>query len=264
LTGSLVDVGVGASGGLPTVGASTVAWFDEPLQEALAKAGALVPLVEIFSAYHQSLLNPANLKAALACGSRLTVHAPWEGLDLASLDEDLRRAAVATHQREVERAAAVGAELYVVHPDTGTERGNGWSRSAARAALARSFADLLEIQESHGVPVAVENLPDPRTSLFTAPGLDLGGLGFTLDAGHAALAGSLDEFLGAVDGLCHMHLHDNLGPQDFVDRHLALGEGVVDVVAALRVADATGVSVVLEVVDEEAVVRSLAQIATFV
>lgn len=262
MTGGLTDSGVDANGDGPVVGASTVAWFDEPLREALARAAALVPLIEVFSAHHHSLLDRGNLKAALACERRLTVHAPWAGLDLGSLDEDDRRATVATHAREIERAAAVGAEVYVVHPDGVGARSDGWAEADARSALARSFEDLLELQQRYRLPVAVENLPDARTSLFTAPGLDLGGLGFTLDAGHAALAGSLEDFLGAAHGLRHVHLHDNHGPHDFVDRHLALGQGVVDIRAVLGAADAAGVSVVLEMIDEAAVAESLTHAAS--
>jgi sugar phosphate isomerase/epimerase len=261
LTGGPTDVAAGANGDAAVVGASTVAWFYHPLHEALARAAALVPLVEIFSAHHHSLLEPANLQAALACERRLTVHAPWAGLDLGSLDEDQRRAAVAAHGQEIERAAAIGAEVYVVHPDGVGERAPGWSERAARGALARSFDALLSLQEQHGIAVAIENLPDPRTSLFTAPGLDLRGLGFTLDAGHAAMAGSLGEFLRSVDGMRHIHLHDNHGPRDFVDRHLALGRGVVDVPAVLQTACATGTAVVLELIDEDAVVESLDLVA---
>jgi len=257
----LTNVGAGATGDAAVVGASTVAWFDDPLQEALVRAAALVPLVEVFSANHHSLLEPANLQAALVCDRRLTVHAPWAGLDLGSLDEDQRRAAIAAHGHEIERAAAIGAEVYVVHPDGVGKRAPGWSERAAYGALARSFDALLGLQEQHGVAVAVENLPDPRTSVFTAPGLDLRGLGFTLDAGHATLAGSLPEFLRSLDGVRHIHLHDNHGPADFVDRHLALGRGVVDVPAVLQAASATGAAVVLELIDEEAIVESLRMVA---
>ncbi len=256
-TVSLTNITADANGDATVVGASTVAWFSSPLREALARASALVPLIEIFSAHHHSLLEPANLRAALACERRLTVHAPWANLDLTSLDEDQRQATIATHGREIERAAAIGAEVYVVHLDGIGERGRDWSETAAHTALARSLDALLELQEQHGIPVAVENLPDPRTSVFTAPGLDLRGLGFTLDAGHATLADSLQEFLGSLDGVRHIHLHDNHGPADFVDRHLALGRGVVDVPAVLRAASASGVAVVLELLSGDAVIESL-------
>lgn len=249
--------GAGDVLGPPSIGASTVAWYDESLGEALERAASLVPLVEIFSAHNHDLLGSANLRAALACGLRLTVHAPWAGLDLDDPIEERRHATLAVHDRQLERAAAVGAEVYVVHPDGGAPRDACWSAEGARAALSRSFADLVVLQERHGVPVAIENLPDQNKSAFATPGLDLGGLGHALDAGHAALAGSLQAFLRDAGSLRHVHLHDNHGPQDACDRHLPLGRGIVDVPAVVGLARARNVAVVLEMVDEAGVLESL-------
>lgn len=251
----------GLAPSMPTVGVSTVVWYDNPLPVALERAASLVPLVEIFSVHNHSLLDPANLRAATRVSVRFTVHAPWVGLDLASVVDEARAAAVREHDRQLSRAAEIGAEVYVVHIDGSGDREPGWAHSAMMAAFSRSAEELLASQERSGVRVAVENLPDPRTSLFTAPGLDLGGLGLALDAGHAALAGTLKDFLRDGVTPSHFHLHDNQGPSDGRDYHLALGRGTVDVPAVLKAAREAGAAVVLELVEEAAVPESLTYLA---
>ena len=101
-------------------------------------------------------------------------------------------------------------------------------------------------------------MPFLKRSHFIAPDdLDLQGLGFTLDVGHAALTGTLLSWLATPPGtITHMHLHDNQGPYGG-DLHQALGSGVVDAAPAMAAAQAAGATVVLEHIDEAAVTASL-------
>ena len=55
-----------------------------------------------------------------------------------------------------------------------------------------------------------------------------------------------------------MHLHDNRGPADAGDPHLPLGRGVVDAGAVVRKARESGARVILELLDETAIVESVA------
>ena len=55
-----------------------------------------------------------------------------------------------------------------------------------------------------------------------------------------------------------MHLHDNRGPADAGDPHLPLGRGVVDAGAVVRRARESGARVILELLDETAIVESVA------
>jgi sugar phosphate isomerase/epimerase len=111
-----------------------------------------------------------------------------------------------------------------------------------------------------GVRIVMENMPGLGVSHFTGPGdLELGELGLVLDCGHAAISGTLDEFLADPQAaLTHVHLHSNAGPADSVDSHGPLGEGVVDALAVLRVARTAGATVILEHLDEAAAVASIA------
>jgi sugar phosphate isomerase/epimerase len=153
-------------------------------------------------------------------------------------------------------AAELGARLYVVHPDM-QRRARGWNPKVA-ASLERAFEELSALQHEIGLSIAVENMPFHKHSHFIAPGdLDLRGLGLALDAGHAAVTGTLSDWLSdpQVD-LRHVHLHDNLG-QASDDHHHPLGTGVIDIEPVLQAARAAGASIVLEHKDEASVLVSL-------
>ena len=102
------------------------------------------------------------------------------------------------------------------------------------ARLERSFAELRGLQDELGVTIVVENMPFRGHSHFTAPGdLDLQGLSLAFDVGHAAIAGTLADWLADPRGTVrHVHLHDNHGLHGH-DLHHSLGTGVVDVAPAL-------------------------------
>ena len=79
-----------------------------------------------------------------------------------------------------------------------------------------------------------------------------------LDTGHAALTGTLAEWLSEPQAnLRHVHLHDN-GGRGHGDRHQPLGSGVVDVAPVLAAARAAGATIALELTNEADVVASLA------
>jgi sugar phosphate isomerase/epimerase len=121
-----------------------------------------------------------------------------------------------------------------------------------------SIAELAELQRELGVPIAIENLI-ARHSVFAAPGeLDLGELGFVLDAGHASISGTLGAFLAEPRArLVHVHLHDNRGPVDDDDPHRPLGTGLVDAAAVLSAARAAGATVILELLNEADLLASI-------
>ena len=242
----------------PDIGLPTDAWYRLPLAAALERISARAELAEIFSAEEHNLLAAANRRAAAASGLQLTVHGPHDDLEPGSLRERDRRHAVQVHRRHLEAAAEVGALTYVVHPDY---RGCALPRDPRVVdALQRTFAELEELQRQYGVRIVVENMPGVGFSHFGAPGdLDLGALGLILDTGHAAICGTLHDFLSEPHAeLAHVHLHDNRGPADAGDPHLPLGRGVVDAAAVVRKARESGALIILELLDESAIVESVA------
>ena len=250
--------------GLPDIGISTSAYSEYVLAPALSRIAELArdeglqPSAEIRSFGLHTLLSPRNRRAALAAGLDYTVHGPFGYTGIADVDDASRIEALDEHRRHLEAAAWIGARLYVVHPDW-RPHANGARDPRVVAALAASFATLLELQREYGVEILVENMPGAGHSHFTHPGdLDLQGLGLLLDVGHASISGCLDAWLEDPRArLRHLHLHSNAGRGDDADPHLPLGAGVVDAAAAMAAARAAGASVVLEHDRHEAVVASL-------
>jgi sugar phosphate isomerase/epimerase len=244
----------------PDIGISTDPWDPLPLAQALERASGFASLVEIGSYGEHSLTSRANRRAAVASGLRFTVHGPYWGLDIGSTEERERRAAVDTHLRHFEGAADVDARCYVVHPDYSPV---ARPRSAeVTAALQRSLGELERAQRDCPTAIALENMPDPAHSHFVASDdLRLGRLSLVLDAGHAAIAGLLPKwFEEPPPSLVHVHLHDNRGEGDVADPHLPLGAGTLDIAGTIAAARSLGVTMILEMLDETAVRRSIAHL----
>lgn len=244
----------------PDIGLAAATWFDRPLATALDHIAPVAELAEVYSDYNHSLIKAANRRAAVRSGLRLTVHGPWEGADVGHPCEATRQAALAIHRRHLEAAAEVGATLYVLHPDY--DLAPIVRSDAVRDALQRTVVELAALQDEYGLEVTLENLMGADHTHFARPGdLDLGELGLTLDAGHAAACGVLAEFLREPQAqLRHVHLHDNAGPvngETGADSHLALGLGAVDTGAVLTAARRAGASTIIEVLTPEGLKASL-------
>ena len=238
------------------IGISTGAYADLPLTAALSRITDLAPAAEVYSSGPHSLLERENARAIAGAGLPFNVHGPFTHDGLGNPYEPMRRAAVKLHRRHMKVAARLGATLYIVHPDLQARPGP--RNPDVVGALERSFAELRAIQDHLGLPVAVENMAESDSSHFSAPGdLDLQGLGVALDAGHAALTGTLGEWLADPRAtLLHVHLHDNQGAGG-VDLHLPLGGGTIDFAPVLEVARAAGVTMVFELTCEADVISSL-------
>jgi sugar phosphate isomerase/epimerase len=238
---------------------SSGAWARLPLAAALLRIAEIAPAAEICSWGLHSLVEPVNARAVDLSGLPFTVHAPFTHDLLGSRSASKRRTAIDLHERHMAASAALGARYYVIHPDL--QRRQKPRNPRTVAALQRSFEELRRLQDEYELSVLVENMPFLRRSHFLAPDdLDLQGLGLTLDVGHAAITGTIGVWLATPPGtITHMHLHDNQGPHNG-DLHQALGTGIVDAAPAIAAAEASGATVVLEHIDEAAVLASLAHL----
>jgi sugar phosphate isomerase/epimerase len=227
------------------IGVSTGAYAGLPLAAALLRIAELAPFAEVCSWGRHSLTDPENAQAVSEVGLPFTVHGPMVHDGVGATFWGRHRAVRDMHRRHMTAAAELGALLYVVHPDSHVRQ--RLNNPAAAAAFGHALEELRTLQQQTGVRVVVENLPFSWLSRYTNPGdLDLDGLGFALDVGHAAIEGLLRLWLTVPQSaLSHMHLHDNHG-HNSGDEHLALGEGVIDVAPALAAARAAGASIVLE------------------
>ena len=217
---------------------STGAYADLPLAAVLLVIRELAPAAEITSYGAHSLLELDNARAVAALGFPFSVHGPFIRVDIGSTSEAKRRAGVELHRRHISVASALGAHLYLVHPDR--QRKPLPRQPAVISALKRSFSELSDFQDRYHIRIVVENMPYHGRSHFTSPGdLDLCGLGLALDVGHAAVSDTLPAWLeDSHEVLRHVHLHDNLGPSHG-DQHRPLGTGVVDAAAVIAKARAS-------------------------
>ncbi len=170
-------------------------------------------------------------------GLELSVHARYSGINLSSPNPKVRRAAVEVAREDLEFAARIGARRLNLHagdvnwydvppPD---HPDHAWmveelNRLRARhlAAAALSIAEIEEMAIATGIEVLVENLYKPWDLLLTPEEVRAfletfnQPPGFTLDTGHALVAGcSPVAFLRPLNGrIRHLHLHWNDGAFD--------------------------------------------------
>ncbi|WP_297464563.1 sugar phosphate isomerase/epimerase family protein [Thermococcus sp.] len=163
-------------------------------------------------------------------GMKVTVHAPFGDVNIASFNERIRDASLEIIRETLELSAELGAMVVTVHP-------GHWSPVSVnnpREYLEihrRSLRDIARWSEEYGVKVGVENMP--RFPILDAQDCDrlaeiIGGIeiGITFDVGHLnTTTQNFDRFLELfADRIVHVHLHDNSGERD---EHLPPGRGTV-------------------------------------
>lgn len=158
-----------------------------------------------------------------------TVHAPFSGLNPASLNDDIRKTTVTQLEACIEKAAEV-TDRITVHP--GYLEPNGRNlRSEAWNNHKKAVEILGMTAEKYGITACLENMPNLEDFYCRDP-YELEGLidgtnmKMTFDAGHANTCGNLPEFCKVVlPKAHHMHIHDNHGK---FDEHLSVGKGTID------------------------------------
>ena len=161
-----------------------------------------------------------------------TIHPPIGQNNLASPDEDVRRASVAEISECFAAFAGVGGFAAIVHP---SGPGPDAPYDARIDAFRRSLDTLYARADALGICLACENLPGHRRPHPLARMEQLRALldqyppdvGICLDTGHSVLNGAdpADEVKIAGDRLIAVHLCDTDGIED---RHWLPGRGIID------------------------------------
>jgi len=216
------------------VGISTCCLMDIPLEEALDELAPLTDLIEVMDEGLHFITDTSLFEQYT---QDFTLHAPFHGMNIASVFEPIRKASVQVMVGCFEVAAAIGAPV-VMHPGY-----FAWEqeRAASDRQFRMSLQELGRAAAERSVTFWFENMGDMNYfNLRTPADLALiGDTGLTLDTGHAHLNRCLPAFLKTP--FRHMHIHDNKGR---TDSHSAVGEGTIDfrpVMAALRQRHATAV-----------------------
>jgi len=170
-----------------------------------------------------------------------TMHTPYNGVNIASLDEDIRVAAVKRIADSMRFAGAVGVKTVIVHPSGRPGPNEAPFRLEAMGAATecayRSVSELVKTAGETGVRIALENLSSvglpcrPLKSVQELRALiadfprDLVGL--CLDVGHACISGfdPAEQARLGSDRLWALHLQDVDGKRDC---HWVPGRGIID------------------------------------
>ncbi len=161
---------------------------------------------------------------------RIFSHAPFFGLDVASIDMGISRYSIACLEKAVDVTAAIGGNLMVMHtgylPQYSRVGRRYWFRN-----WSGRMPRLVEKARSRGVTIALENTWDDRPEVLLhlrelLP--ERNNVKFCLDTGHLNVYSQLPlrrwwRSLG--DDIAAVHLHDNDG---LSDDHLPPGGGTVD------------------------------------
>lgn len=181
------------------------------------------------------LIEKEFLELAPSYDLQYSAHAPMSDINIGSLNQRMREAALQELIAGLGAAHRMGMDPYTVHPGFMTPLGFV-SQDKVREVVRHSLRRLEKVSLDLGVRVAVENMPRFPFSMATTPpdlvhlieGLEVG---ICLDIGHANTMGLLPDFLRLRDRVINVHIHDNVGE---MDQHLPIGKGTVDFKAALR------------------------------
>jgi sugar phosphate isomerase/epimerase len=162
-------------------------------------------------------------------GLRVSVHAPYGDLNLATLNDPIYRESIRQVCSCIEKAADL-TDRVTLHPGYLSPVGKlvpqkiwDLQKSALR--------QIGKVASDNGVLACLENMIGVKEFLCRDPGELIGmtdgieGIGMTFDFGHANTVGRVSEFLPLVSKANHIHIHDNHGERD---EHLALGDGTIN------------------------------------
>ena len=160
---------------------------------------------------------------------KTSVHSPLSDINIASLNESIRKASIKEIKDSINLASKIDASVVVVHPGHMAFLAREFPDEIMKNSL-KSLKECSKYAEEHGISLCVENMPDMEGLI--CKNLDelyeltqqLGVL-MTLDVGHAHNMGlSVDEML-KYDNIGHIHLSDNDGS---FDNHDAIGSKNID------------------------------------
>jgi sugar phosphate isomerase/epimerase len=175
----------------------------------------------------------------LDSGLKITVHAPFADLNLASLDQRVRELSIERIEEALQASHELGSEIVTIHPGFFSplgfllpERVNE-NNSDSIARLSREAEEL-------GVTLALENMPPWKGSMGDSMDdlidrIEGTGARICFDVGHAHIGGAIEGFIGRSDLIANVHIHENDGKDDL---HLPIGSK--DVIGVMEKLEARG------------------------
>jgi sugar phosphate isomerase/epimerase len=165
-------------------------------------------------------------------GLKYSVHAPFADVNISSPSKPLLKAMLKRLEYSIMHAQALNSYLWVFHPGMKTGISLFYPNMAWLQNL-KSVQKLAKASKEYGVPIAIENVPEPYPCLmksvedfenFYAQMNE--NIGIVLDVGHTNINGQTESFLRTLESkIVHLHVSDNDGKSD---QHLGVGRGTVD------------------------------------
>jgi sugar phosphate isomerase/epimerase len=223
------------------IGTTSMVFWQTGLVEGIQTTAQLgFDSIEIWVSHFrkETGLSVGELAALLKrTGMSCTIHAPIRDINIASVNEGIRRESTDQQIEAVELCAALGGELVVVHPGQRSSKRSDpcehWEHQAD------SYVRILEAAQAHGVTVTVENMEWEKENELVRTVTDIerlqGMIGdfhlpVTLDITHLA---DTERCIAAIDALgdsiVHVHVSD-FGEK----RHIPLGSGTLDLKRILQ------------------------------
>ena len=167
---------------------------------------------------------------------RFQVHAPLSDVNIGSVHEPMRIAAVDEIKQAIMMCRQLEIPLVTIHP--GFVQGIAFlNKAKALEKTKESVKEIASYASGQSVTVVVENLPANINATCThadelLEAIEGSGLGICFDMGHANTAGQMDEMLRLVDRFKNVHLHNNDGQWD---QHNRVDDGSADVLKVISV-----------------------------
>jgi len=159
----------------------------------------------------------------------ISVHAPFNDLNIAALNLQLRTLAIDYIKETITTADKLDIKLISLHPGHLCPSGV-YAVDKVKEANLKSLHEIDEFASNYNITLALENMPVKHWTLGNTATEILSmisntDIGMCFDVGHAFILGEVDNFLNNIDHIKNVHVHDNNGRRD---EHLVLGEGAID------------------------------------
>ncbi|MCC7553869.1 MAG: sugar phosphate isomerase/epimerase [Methanobacteriaceae archaeon] len=198
--------------------------FDEVCQIAISNDFEMIEILCEGPYNAEYLLNNRNiLEPLFSYDLDMNIHGPSVDLNLASLNEGIRKESIRQIKKTLDLADEIGANFITVHPGQIGRRED----ELRKIAIDYSIDSISKcVDYSSGAKISVENMPNKFKFLATKVEelekiSEESGSFITIDSGHANTCNSTEGFFD-MKNIAYFHLHDNNGIKD---EHLVLGEG---------------------------------------
>lgn len=192
-------------------------------------------LWEIFSEDKHNIIKfaPRFNEIKKSFGMKYSIHAPICDINIASLNDKMRKASVDEMIKTIECANKMDIKTVTIHPGIYSMvlyEVKGISEELARSSLKK----IAKAADQYGVTAAIENMPSFAVMMGQTPEglLDLiedTELKVCFDIGHANTMGMINGFIDLFQDkqhrLANIHIHDNMGDKD---AHMTIGDGNID------------------------------------